>query len=623
MTFRFQKIMNLFIILTLILLFLSNDSSAQEDELRGVWIAWAGSNVPSKERIAHIMADVARHHLNTVYVDVWRFGYPYFRSEVFHQLTGYQTDPNLADGRDVLAEMIAEGHRHGLHVEAWFEYGFVTCQGDIEHVYKARPEWFARRRNGSVLFNGDYRYKWLSHCNPEAQQFLIDLCLEAIKKYDIDGIELDRIRYPELDCGYDSVTIALYKKEYNDSPPPQNVADSRWMRWRAQKLTEFAAAFYDSVKAIRPELPVSNAPIVYPYGYDNFCQDWRPWVNEGHLDIVIPQVYRPSNARYLADLLPQMSYTHDLSKFYPGITTIFDTYLVPTSELVAKIKTTRQKNLKGHVIWFYDTLTDDLPALKNQVYQQKVNIPNRPADWRRPAIIIHENDSLVQKSNGWTEYTGIAGLEGGCFYVKSDQSEWIEYNANIPQAGWYEVYCFTITHWNATTRAAYQIIHQNGIDTVFVDQTKTGHARWYKIGDFYFNNGHHQTVLRLTNENVGDHLLFTDAIMLLNTNRPVRYLTQMPEKKSGTRFQGLRMEQNYPNPFNPRTTIQIALVKPEHVRLRVFNLNGKEIRTLVDQPLTSGEHSIIFEANDLASGIYICKMQAGHIVETKKMVLVR
>lgn len=604
--------------------FFSIQLLSQENEFRGVWIAWAGANVPSKTRIAEMMDDLAAHNMNTVYVDVWRFGYPYFRSSVFHEITGLWTDPALETGRDVLTEMIAEGHRVGLHVEAWFEYGFVACQGNIDDMYRARPGWFAKNRNGSVLFNGDYRYKWLSHCNPDAQQFLIDLAQEVAQNYDVDGIEMDRIRYPELDCGYDSVTVELYKKDFAGAPPPQNISHSVWKRWRAEKLTEFMAAFYDSIKAVRPDLPVSNAPIVYPYGYDNFCQDWRPWINENYLDVVSPQVYRATNASYTYELDIQLSYVTDRSKFYPGLTSITNNNLVPTNEILAMVNTTRSRGLQGHVIWFYDTLADDLPALKANVYQQKVHVPGMPENWRRPAIIINETDSSAVRSDGWTEYTSLAGFSGGCFYTSAGGGEWLDYFADIPEQGWYELYAFNIYHWNGANAAPYLVFHGEETDTAYVDQSMAGQSRWHKIGDYYFDAGDSQRIVRLSNDYDGDRLLFADAIMLLNSNRFSQATSAiLPEKKSDVSPKNAVLNQNFPNPFNGSTVIQFRVLRTSHTKLEIFDIRGKSVKVLVDETLPAGAYSRQFNSGNLPSGLYFYRLTSGQEMQTRKFLLVR
>ncbi len=83
------------------------------------------------------------------------------------------------------------------------------------------------------------------------------------------------------------------------------------------------------------------------------------------------------------------------------------------------------------------------------------------------------------------------------------------------------------------------------------------------------------------------------------------------------------LEQNYPNPFNPSTTIRYALPKTAFVRLSVFNPLGKEVETFVSRTQVAGEYEIHWNPNNLASGVYLCRLQAGEFVETRKMVLMR
>ncbi len=84
------------------------------------------------------------------------------------------------------------------------------------------------------------------------------------------------------------------------------------------------------------------------------------------------------------------------------------------------------------------------------------------------------------------------------------------------------------------------------------------------------------------------------------------------------------LEQNYPNPFNPETTIRFALPKPEAVRLTVYDLLGREVATLIDgQMLSAGTHAVSFEANGLASGLYLYRIEAGSFLQTRQMTLLK
>ena len=81
--------------------------------------------------------------------------------------------------------------------------------------------------------------------------------------------------------------------------------------------------------------------------------------------------------------------------------------------------------------------------------------------------------------------------------------------------------------------------------------------------------------------------------------------------------------QNYPNPFNPTTKIKFTLPKAQNVMIDVYNQLGEKIRELVNRKFAAGNHDILFNASDLASGIYYYRIESGIFIETKKMILLR
>lgn len=95
--------------------------------------------------------------------------------------------------------------------------------------------------------------------------------------------------------------------------------------------------------------------------------------------------------------------------------------------------------------------------------------------------------------------------------------------------------------------------------------------------------------------------------------------TKVNEKKSGAVSSYLA--QNFPNPFNPATTIKYNLQKSGHVKLKIFNLVGQELETVVESFQAAGEHEITWQPNGVASGIYFYKLQVGGSSETKKLIL--
>ncbi|MCI0691827.1 T9SS type A sorting domain-containing protein [candidate division KSB1 bacterium] len=84
-----------------------------------------------------------------------------------------------------------------------------------------------------------------------------------------------------------------------------------------------------------------------------------------------------------------------------------------------------------------------------------------------------------------------------------------------------------------------------------------------------------------------------------------------------------KLEQNFPNPFNPSTTIRFSLPQGEHVTLQVFDVNGREVATLVDGEIAAGEHAVTFAPQATASSLYIYKITAGKFSQTRKAVLMK
>ena len=88
------------------------------------------------------------------------------------------------------------------------------------------------------------------------------------------------------------------------------------------------------------------------------------------------------------------------------------------------------------------------------------------------------------------------------------------------------------------------------------------------------------------------------------------------------------LEQNVPNPFNPSTTIEYRLPEAGDVQLVIYNLLGQEIRTLVQETMDAGFHSVVWDGTDefgkqVASGIYIYRMSVGDITKVQRMMLLK
>jgi len=120
-------------------------------------------------------------------------------------------------------------------------------------------------------------------------------------------------------------------------------------------------------------------------------------------------------------------------------------------------------------------------------------------------------------------------------------------------------------------------------------------------GDLYITDNGSQSVRKISN------ILATDIEDGSEKNLPMRY----------------SLEQNYPNPFNPSATIEYSIPVAGTVSLKVFNVLGKEITTLVNGEMNAGNYSVQFDASRLVSGIYFYQLRSGNFTETKRMLLLK
>ena len=95
------------------------------------------------------------------------------------------------------------------------------------------------------------------------------------------------------------------------------------------------------------------------------------------------------------------------------------------------------------------------------------------------------------------------------------------------------------------------------------------------------------------------------------------------DREGTTEVKSYTLEQNYPNPFNPTTNVSFTLPAASDVKLTVYNILGQQVTQLVNQRMSAGKHSVEFDASNLASGIYIYRIEAGTFIQNKQMMLIK
>jgi uncharacterized lipoprotein YddW (UPF0748 family) len=174
-----------------------------------------------------------------------------------------------------------------------------------------------------ISFNG-HRFGsefWIDLGHPDAATYTNDVLIHLVQNYNLDGLHLDRIRYPEFtasgqtpsngtNIGYNDTSVARFNARYGRTgTPAQN--DPDWNQWRRDQVTNFVRRLYLNVVAVKPQIKLSGAFIAFGGGpiteagwnsaeaYWRVYQDWRAWTEEGITDIAMPMNYKrehtPSN----------------------------------------------------------------------------------------------------------------------------------------------------------------------------------------------------------------------------------------------------------------------------------------------------------------------------------------
>lgn len=302
---------------------LASSSISAATEVRGVWLTNVNSGVLFMPgAIERALQQLAQLNFNTVYPVIWNRGHTFYPSNIAKQVTGRKQEPLLSlmhPGTDVLAKIIQQGHHRGLRVIPWFEYGLIVPAKS--NLVKQHPDWLtynlptsktlaSERLTEDLLehsqplstyltqitkyFRSNWTIKqiWLNPFHPEVQEFIKDLVVEVVTKYDVDGIQFDDHFGMPVEMGYDPYTVKLYQAQHQGRKPPNNPYNAEWMRWRANKISHFMAQIFQAVKAAKPEAVVSVSPNPQDFSYRRYLQDWSSWVQWSLVDEIVLQVYR-------------------------------------------------------------------------------------------------------------------------------------------------------------------------------------------------------------------------------------------------------------------------------------------------------------------------------------------
>lgn len=284
----------------------------------------------------------------------------------------------VAPGYDPLKFIIDEAHKRGFEIHAWWNVYKIWGKYKInnlasKHILLKHPELCKE-------YNEEW---WMDPGSPLTTDYLIKTALELVKNYDLDGINLDYIRYPGSDFE-DNDTYKIYGngKELNE--------------WRRSNITNFVEALYDSIHQIKPMLKIGFATLGNYNNTNNKSKGWQAysdvyqdplkWAVNKKLDYLSPQTYwkifSPANftltIKNWRELIPDR-------QIYPGIAVfklIKSEGNWPVDEIKEQITSTRKNGMDGTVFFrsefIYINQKNITNLLKNKLFKYPANIPAMP-----------------------------------------------------------------------------------------------------------------------------------------------------------------------------------------------------------------------------------------------------
>ena len=355
-------------------------------ELRGVWLTNIDSNVLFSQRnLRDAIANLDYLNFNTLYPTVWNWGYTLYPSSVAETFTGKAIDPTEGlEGRDVLQEIITQGHKRGMAVIPWFEFGFMA-PADSE-LAQRHPDWLTKRQDGSTIWweGKQHQRVWLNPLRPEVQKFITALIVEIVDNYDVDGIQLDdHFGFPS-DFGYDEFTVKLYQQEHEGKSPPADSKDREWIQWRADKITAYVEQLFQAIKETKSQAIVSVSPNPYQFSLKSFLLDWQKWQQKGLIEELIIQVYRHEQNSFIRELeQPEVKAAQEHIPVGIGILSGLKHRPVPLERIQQQVNATRDRHLAGVSFFFYESLwnlSTESPLYRQYrfkvLFQKPVKRPN-------------------------------------------------------------------------------------------------------------------------------------------------------------------------------------------------------------------------------------------------------
>lgn len=240
---------------------------------------------------------------NGLIVQVVGRGEAYYRSDLLPQASFSGFD-------DPLAYLIARAKPMGMEVHAWVNaflvWSSANAPPDRSHIWHTNPEWFMSHSSGKSTRDftraeaeaAGLVGATLSPAFPGVRAFIASVAVEIATRYDVEGIHLDYIRYPNSSFGYEPAAVAMF---YNETGLMPADSPETWRSWKARQVTMTVETVRFRLNSAAPSTLLSCAVMADPgTAATEFGSPWREWLAAGLVDFVCPMAYTSDRQRALS-----------------------------------------------------------------------------------------------------------------------------------------------------------------------------------------------------------------------------------------------------------------------------------------------------------------------------------
>ncbi len=311
-------------------------------EFRGFW-CHSAFGVPGLSW-EESMARLAENGFTAILPNMLWGGVAYYPSRVL------PVAAEVAERGDQVERCLAACRKHGLQIHVW----------KVNWNLGAAPKEFVERMRREGRLQADVRGKeepWLCPSHPENRQLEVDSMVEVVRRYQVDGMHFDYIRYPGGDHCFCAGCRARFAEVLGREVVrwPEGVTRGgedrdAWLEWRRGHITAVVQSVSERAREVNPAIRLSAAVFRnWPTDRDGVGQDWKLWCENGYLDFVCPMDYTSSDGQFENWVKSQKGWA-GRTPCYPGI----GAWELTADRVVGQIGIVRREGMGGFVLFNYD-----------------------------------------------------------------------------------------------------------------------------------------------------------------------------------------------------------------------------------------------------------------------------